>query len=518
MQSALRPYFTTGVAIVGASVIAVAPLSIPPANQGLNIASVVQSAAGDVNLTALTGTFDALINAGLAGAALSLGLEGSVNVDATAAANFANLVADVIAEFTGALGTDPFAALTGLLTVPITAATGFIGGLVDAIGGGFPGIPDTGTDPITAILDFLDGLTGGNLASLIALPLTLISLPFDLLSMLAGSFDGSVDGGLGGAISAGLSAMVDLFTAPIVVGGQLAVTGANLFVNGAAAFTAAIGDVLTGFLDAGETTLGGISDGIALGAQTLTTVLEDAVQLLSDAVGGGAALLAGAIDTGATALGDIVDGFANALAEFSAALSVSLGGGVDAGGGAGVGLAGLVPMSAAALTADPAPAGAVPGPVLKSLALAPSSTASDAAQVAGSAQDTGSAQVGGSSVTTVELPPKASDTAKAPAVTTTISGAADAGVTGKDLGAAVSGVASAGKSTVRGSGSVDTTTTTDGASADGSAQGSVDAGGSVSGSADTGGSVSGNANAGGSASGGSASGHANAHAEAHAKK
>ena len=61
MRTALRPYMTTGIAIVGASVIAVAPVTAPPQLQPeVTVVDAVRSVSTDVELTGLA---DALIAA-----------------------------------------------------------------------------------------------------------------------------------------------------------------------------------------------------------------------------------------------------------------------------------------------------------------------------------------------------------------------------------------------------------------------------------------------------------------------
>jgi hypothetical protein len=66
VHAALRPYMTTGIAIVGASVIAVAPVTVPPPElPSVKVAAVdtVRSVTADVQLTLSAGDLGALANA-----------------------------------------------------------------------------------------------------------------------------------------------------------------------------------------------------------------------------------------------------------------------------------------------------------------------------------------------------------------------------------------------------------------------------------------------------------------------
>lgn len=447
MQSALRPYFTTGVAIVGASVIAVAPLSVPPAQDTLNIASVVQSA--DVQLTALDGTFDALINATLAGLAVSLDVEtaADIDLDADVATNFAALVSAVIADITASFETDMLAGLMDLAMLPVNVKLGLINGLLGGLGDGDMGLGGLFGLPLEVLADLaamfgiggdVDGGIDLGLGGLLTLPLTLLTLPITLFTSLLGDLDGGVDGeidlGLGGIVDLFASLFVDvdtgepgplmdLFMAPITVGAELIGTGAELFVDGSAAFTAAISDVLGGFLAAGEEVLAGISDGIEGGALLATGLVTQTVALLTTALNGTAGLINGAIDTGADALAAIVDGFAEAAAEFQVVLEGEIGGGAGAG-------ADITALSASALAAPEK----LPGVAARSITLAPDANAAEAAVAAA-------------------VPEDVPDKAKAPEVQAVIE--AEANVPGPARGKAVSEAASEGKAGGEVKGSVD---------------------------------------------------------------
>ncbi len=460
MQSALRPYFTTGVAIVGASVIAVAPLSIPPAHDGLNIAAAVQSVSGDVQLTTLGGTFDALINASLAGVALSLGLDVTVDAEADVAANLALITGAVIEQITATFGEDPLAALMELVMLPVGVVTGLVSGVLDGLGDLDLGLGGLLTVPLELLaelaasfgIDLGGGVDGGlDLGGLLTLPLTLLTLPItlitgllgdlggegglgglltlplDLLASLAAAFGIDIGGEAGGEIDLGLGGIVDVFAslfvdvetgepgplmdlimAPITIGAELVGTGAELIVNGTAAFTAAISDVLGGFLTAGELVLTGISEGIEDGAVLATELVTQAVTLLSTALNGTAGLINGVIETGAGALAAVVDGFAEAVAEFQIVLEGEVGTDLNQG-------AELIALSAAA-------ADELPQLNARSITLAPNADAAAAAAAA-------------------VLPETMPTQAKAPAVNATV----EATDPGKARGEAVSETASGGK-------------------------------------------------------------------------
>lgn len=358
MQSTLRPYLTTGVAIVGASVIAVAPLSIPPAHlPTLNIASVVQTATGGVELnggvelTALadiSGTLNALVNAGLAGIALSLDLEGSVDIEADLATNFTSLVGAVIDQISTAFGVDPIAALRDLVMLPVNVVTGFVNGLLgvitgDPLGGLLGGLGDLVTRPVELITGLFGDLVGDvtpaalvdTLGQLIAAP---IRFTLDALQagneLLAGLVTGGIEFGatavttaltagsefLGAAITTGAGFVGGLFTGA----GTLLTTGAQAVLAALAPLGElpvvgpvfmAVGDVVAGFVTAGATVLDGIGTGIEGGAAVLTQLISDTVTLVNTAINGGAGLLTGVVTVGSTAVDDVLTGFQNAVTD-----------------------------------------------------------------------------------------------------------------------------------------------------------------------------------------------------------
>ncbi|MGA9493014.1 MAG: hypothetical protein WBV80_22570 [Mycobacterium sp.] len=233
MQNALRPYATAGIALVGASVIAVTPLTVAPlpsvhtrpvqlvdawSTLLTDTTANLTSIAGNADPTAISGVFSALLSNPLgvidaltnltptvtgelaSGLTVQLppGLELGI-ADLGAWATTLNAVSDVV----GQLQSDPSGALTTLIEAPATILNGYLNGednisLLNGI------IDITGFNGILAPLQ--DVSINLNLTSLIdALGLGNLSLSsLDLSGLLSQLGLGNLD--LGGLFSAlGLS-------------------------------------------------------------------------------------------------------------------------------------------------------------------------------------------------------------------------------------------------------------------------------------------------------------------------
>ena len=241
MHAALRPYFNTGVALVGASAVALAPVVIQPPQLSALEHSVMQAVTQDVDLMTLEEVFGALnssVTAFLGGLAVGLGLdvEAELNVEADFGTNVGIVVSALIENLTGAFETNPFEGLFNLAVLPVNAVIGIASGLAAAVfgeeglinnlfgaftefigdlpglGGLFDSLPGLGD--LTGVFDDLVGGILSPLGAALGLELDADVTLGEFFAALTASLDVGGDAGLGG--------LLGLLTGPITVGVNLA--------------------------------------------------------------------------------------------------------------------------------------------------------------------------------------------------------------------------------------------------------------------------------------------------------
>lgn len=322
MYETLRSHFNTGVALAGASAIALAPLVVPPTASPFGQATL--AVMRDANLlavsdpmldlgTTLTGSFNGL----LGGLATALDLDVTLDADGGVSLPdfFTAVVARLVGLFTGGMDGDPMAGLMDLINTAITTVIGFLTGMTP---GGMP--LGTGMDTVAQFVAApfrlgLDAMQTGSTAAA-----GLINNGIDLgASLLPQGLDSAV-AFLNNAITTGAS-----FASGVVTGvGNLLTNGATMLAAALAPLeaipvvgtaVAAFRQIVSGFAAAGADTFAGIASGINSGAAVLTQLISDAVDTVSHPVTGGAGVLTGAVSTGSTAIGNVLTGFQNALDE-----------------------------------------------------------------------------------------------------------------------------------------------------------------------------------------------------------
>lgn len=337
MHAAIRPYFTTGVAIVGAGVIAVSPLIVAPDTLHLpKMAAVQQTVAHETQLLSfgvllpaaealmsafadvsggLTGAGDTflngladqiagganVVNEGLTGGAhlLAAGLVGGVDLVTSGAGAGAEMLTQIIqglavamGEFTmGADGSLPGpgdlrAAVADVFGGFAGAGGTLLGGLSDQIQGG------------TAVLT--ESLSGG--AHLLATGM-LVGI-----SLIA-------SGAATGADS--LSQIVQSLADAVGVFGTVGSASASAALPGPAAILAAASGISAGLTGAGVTFLNGLGDQITGGTALVNHELNGGAQLLAGGLVHGTGLLTAGAATGAESMVQVVNGVANAAAELA---------------------------------------------------------------------------------------------------------------------------------------------------------------------------------------------------------
>ncbi|MFN8088796.1 MAG: hypothetical protein U0R81_07480 [Mycobacterium sp.] len=354
MHAAVRPYLTTGVAIVGASVLAVSPLIVVPDSMNLpDLAAVEQtvshptqlvafampgaqalfSAFGDV-LGGMTGAGDTflsgladqivggtnLLNSGLSGGAglLAAGLIGGVQLATSGTATGADAFAQIIQGLADATGEFSPGADTAALSASSTSVLPGPGDLLSALADVFGGLTGAGgtflgglSDQIVGGTALLNGALGGGAQLLAAGILGGISLVTSGTSMGAGSFAQIVESladavgvfGPGGGMAAA----------------ALAANSASLsgVFPGPGDVLAAASDVFGGLTGAGTTFLGGLGDQITGGTALLNGELAGGAALLASGLVNGVGLVRSGTATGAHSLVQVIDGVADAVGEFA---------------------------------------------------------------------------------------------------------------------------------------------------------------------------------------------------------
>lgn len=355
MHAAVRPYLTTGVAIVGASVLAVSPLIVVPDSMNLpDLAAVEEtvshptqlvafalpgaqalfSAFGDV-LGGMTGAGETflsglaeqivggtdLLNGGLSGGAglLAAGLIGGVQLatagTATGADAFAQIIqglADATGEFSPGAGAAALSASSSsVLPGPgdlLSALADVFGGLTGAGGTFLGGI----SDQVVGGTALLNGALGGGAQLLAAGILGGISLVTSGTSMGADSFAQIVES---------LADAVGVFTPGGMAAATLAANSASTsgVFPGPGDVLAAASDVFGGLTGAGTTFLGGLGDQITGGTALLNGELAGGAALLASGLVNGVGLVRSGTATGADSLVQVIDGVADAVGEFAPA-------------------------------------------------------------------------------------------------------------------------------------------------------------------------------------------------------
>lgn len=353
MHAAVRPYLTTGVAIVGASVLAVSPLIVVPDSMNLpDLAAVEQtvshptqlvafalpgaqalfSAFGDV-LGGMTGAGDTflsgladqivggtnLLNSGLSGGAglLAAGLIGGVQLATAGAATGADAFAQIIQGLADATGEFSPGADAAALSASSSSVVPGPGDLLSALADVFGGLTGAGgtflgglSDQIVGGTALLNGALGGGAQLLAAGILGGISLVTSGTSMGADSFAQIVES---------LADAVGVFTPGGMAAATLAANSASMsgVFPGPGDVLAAASDVLGGLTGAGTTFLGGLGDQITGGTALLNGELTGGAALLASGLVNGVGLVRSGTATGADSLVQVIDGVADAVGEFA---------------------------------------------------------------------------------------------------------------------------------------------------------------------------------------------------------
>ena len=353
MHAAVRPYLTTGVAIVGASVLAVSPLIVAPDSMNLpDLAAVEQtvahptqlvafalpgaqalfSAFGDV-LGGMTGAGDTflsgladqivggtnLLNSGLSGGAglLAAGLIGGVQLATAGTATGADAFAQIIQGLADATGEFSPTADAAALSASSSSVLPGPGDLLSALADVFGGLTGAGgtflgglSDQIVGGTALLNAAMGGGAQLLAAGILGGISLVTSGTSMGADSF---------AQIVQSLADAVSVFAPGGMAAATLAANAASVsgVFPGPGDVLAAASDVFGGLTGAGTTFLGGLSDQITGGTALLNGELAGGAALLAGGLVNGVGLVRSGAATGADSLVQVIDGVADAVGEFA---------------------------------------------------------------------------------------------------------------------------------------------------------------------------------------------------------
>lgn len=353
MHAAVRPYLTTGVAIVGASVLAVSPLIVVPDSMNLpDLAAVEQtvahptqlvafalpgaqalfSAFGDV-LGGMTGAGDTflsgladqivggtnLLNSGLSGGAglLAAGLIGGVQLATAGTATGADASAQIIQGLADATGEFSPGADAAALSASSASVLPGPGDLLSALADVFGGLTGAGgtflgglSDQIVGGTALLNGALGGGAQLLAAGILGGISLVTSGTSTGADSF---------AQIVQSLADAVGVFAPGGMAAATLAANSASMsgVFPGPGDVLAAASDVFGGLTGAGTTFLGGLGDQITGGTALLNAELAGGAALLASGLVNGVGLVRSGTATGADSLVQVIDGVADAVGEFA---------------------------------------------------------------------------------------------------------------------------------------------------------------------------------------------------------
>lgn len=248
MQSALRPYLTTGVALAGATALAVTPLLVTP--EVHLRPTPLASVSGDPHLTSIATDFAAAVNAVIDGI-VATGVEGVAIFNAAINGGSALLQQGV--TLGGTL-------LGAGVSYPFDAAKALTGGLLTAMTDIF------GVNPITSgIASIVNGFVGpGGAGDIIAAGLrTAISGGAQVVNTLIGAGAGL----LAASVNIPAGALAE-----VVTGFQNALTDVA-----AGDTSAALGDIVDGFTGAFGVVTTGLTGLFNAGVQVLTSLVQTGV-------------------------------------------------------------------------------------------------------------------------------------------------------------------------------------------------------------------------------------------------
>lgn len=336
MYAALRPRFNTGIALIGAGAVALAPVVVTPPALSPFEQVAAQAVAHDVNLTAvidIDAALNALGNSVLLGVAVSLDLpDPEVLIDPleSFAANLDALGGAVVDVVAAAFAGNPLEGLAYLASLPVAVITGAVNGLLEGLGD-LPGLGDIDLPGVGDAVPALDSVT-----DVLAAPIQFILNGIETGNVAIAGLLNTGIGGLIGLVNSGLTAGAALLAGALTTGagfvGGLFGGAADVLVGGAEALDAlladfaalpiigppiaAVGDLLGGFANAGATVIDGLGIALTTGAGIVGTLLTNTVTTLTTAIGSAAGLLGAGVSGLSEAFYQALSGVANAIGEF----------------------------------------------------------------------------------------------------------------------------------------------------------------------------------------------------------